>query len=174
MQATTQKYRKAIGDPLLIFFMALDGERGNIPGINRGRIALLDDGGVIGRWVFSSSTAPKQSVNDWNKIGGIMPPTTSMPGGRYWEFHTQRLIRPGMAVDDGFLITFDGNTEYTTIEGGTRSELFVHNDVNRVKAEGTFGCPFTFSDDEWQDFCTGIFQSVSHKDTIRFASLYCY
>jgi hypothetical protein len=168
------KYRKAVGNPLLIFFMQLDSSKCVIPGINRGRLVLLDDEGQIGRWVFTSSYDGKQNVNDWNKTGGVIPPTSSMPGGKYWEFHTKRLIQPGQPVDDGFLLTFDGKTTYTTVEGGTRSEIMVHNDANRGKALGSYGCPVGMTTEEYEDYCLCVSESISHLKTIRMASMYSF
>ena len=120
------KYREARTNPLLMFFMQLDSDRCVIPGLNRGRMLLLDIEGEIGHWVFSSSFDGRQKINDWNKPGGVIPPISSMPGRKFWEFHTKRLYQPGQAVDDGFLITFNNQTSYETVEGGERSELMVH------------------------------------------------
>jgi hypothetical protein len=166
-------YRKAIGKPLLIFIMQIDDDV-IIPGYNRGRIAILDDVGEIGRWVFSSSTSSKQSLKNWNIRGGIIPPTASMPNQKYWEFHTKRLYQPGQPVDDGFLVTFNGSIEYTTIEGGTRSEIMLHNDSNRDTSLGSLGCIVALSDSEWNDFCNAVVQSISHIPFINMYVLYTY
>ncbi|MCV3215101.1 hypothetical protein OGM63_16540 [Plectonema radiosum NIES-515] len=168
------KYRRAKNNPLLLFFMTLDSDKCVIPGLNRGRMVLLDTQGLIGRWVFTSSYDGKQKVSDWNKTGGVIPPTSSMLGQKFWEFHTKRLYQPGQAVDDGFLITFNDQTSYITIEGGQRSELMVHDDKNRATAEGSHGCPVALSTSEFEDFCNGIQQAVSHLPTIPFVTLYCY
>ena len=168
------KSRKAKGNPLLLFTMGLDSNRHVIPGLNRGRLALFDDEGLIQRWVATSSYDKLQGIDDWNERGGIMPPTSAMPGMKYWEFHTRRLIRPGMEVDDGFLITFDGATSYVTNTGARRSELMVHDDTNRTTNPGSFGCPVTMSKTEWDDFCRVILQSVSHLSAINMAVTYSW
>jgi hypothetical protein len=170
----SNKYRKCGEHPMLMFFMQLDSTRLVLPGLNRGRMFLFDEIGLIGRWVFTSSYDGKQNVNDWNKTGGVIPPTSSMPEMKFWEFHTKRLIQPGQAVDDGFLITFDGKTSYTTKEGGKRSEIMVHDDKNRKTNEGSYGCPVGMTTEEYLDFCLGISQSVSHLKTIPFLSAYSF
>jgi hypothetical protein len=167
-------YRKAIGKPLLIFTMQIDSNRLVIPGFNQGRLALVDDLGEINHWVFSSSISTKQSTYDWNVRGGIIPPTYVMPGRAYWEFHTKRLYQPGQPVDDGFLITFKGQTEYTTVEGGTRSEIMIHDDLNRDTNLGSLGCIVAVTTKEWDDFANAIAQSVAHLPFINLLVLYSY
>lgn len=154
--------------------MQLDADRYVISGFNRGRMLLSDDVGLIGRWVFSTSIDSKQKVNDWNIRGGVIPPTSSMPNGEYWQFHTKRIYQPGQPVDDGFLVTFRDSIEYTTVEGGTRSEIMIHNDSNRSTSLGSLGCIVALSNDEWDDFCEGVVKSISHLPTVRLLVGYSY
>lgn len=167
------KYRKSKANPKLIFFMALDSSRAVIPGVNVGRMVLIDDLGVIGRWVFTSSFDGKQSSGDWNKTGGVIPPSWAMPSGKFWEFHTKRLFQPGQPVDDGFLITFNGATSYRTVDGFLRSELMLHDDTNRKTRKGSFGCPVAMSTEEYLDFCLAIKESVS-EEIIPLITLHCF
>lgn len=164
-------YRRCIGTPTLIFFMQLDADRYVISGFNRGRLLLSDDVGLIGRWVFSASIDSKQKVNDWNKRGGVIPPTSSMPNGEYWQFHTKRIYQPGQPVDDGFLVTFRDSIEYTTVEGGTRSEIMIHLDK---PPQGSLGCIVALSKGEWDDFCDAVVKSISHLPTVRLLVGYSY
>lgn len=166
------KYRKA-SNPKLIFFMPLDSSRAVLPGINRGRMVLIDDLGVIGRWVFTSSYDGKQASGDWNKTGGVAPPSWAMPGGKFWEFHTKRLFQPGQPVDDGFLITFNSSTSYKTVDNATRSELMVHDDKNRKTNLGSYGCPVALTTEEYLDFCLGIKESVD-EEIIPLVVLYSF
>lgn len=167
-------YRKAGKSPLLTFFMPLDSQRHVIPGLNTGRIFLTDEDGAIGRWVVTSSYDGKQKFGDWNSRGGVIPPTHAMPGSRYWEFHTKRIIQPGQPVDDGFLVTFDGKVTYKTVDGATRSEIMVHDDTNRRTNPGSAGCIITKSTKEWEDFCKGIKESVSHLTKIPLFVAYSF
>jgi hypothetical protein len=160
-------------NPVLIFAMPVDNEV-VIPGYNRGRLSLIDSIGELGRWVFSSSVPSKQDVKDWNIRGGVCPPTSAMPGERFWEFHTARLQRPGFTVDDGFLITFDGNTSYQTKDGATRSEIMLHPDLNSSTNLGSLGCIVSIGNQEYYDFCATVEKYLSHLVTIPLYVLYTY
>lgn len=167
--------RKADKDSaILVFSMVLDSERCVIPGLNRGRLALIDKEGLIQRWVCSSSYDGKQKVNDWTKRGGIIPPTSSMPGLKHWEFHTRLIVQPGQPVTEGYLITHCGSIEYRTTEGSTRSEIMVHDDANRDTNEGSAGCVVTMNTSEWVDLKRVVLESVSHIKTIPMFSIYTY
>jgi hypothetical protein len=159
--------------PMLIFTMPVDG-RVITPGFNRGRLCLINEQKELGRWVFSSSVAVKQEVNDWNVTGGVIPPTAVMPSTKHWEFHTARLSQPGQFVNDGFLITFNGATSYKTNTGFTRSEIMVHDDKNRSTNLGSLGCIVALSTEEWESFCATIKEHVAHLITIPLYVIYTF
>lgn len=167
-------YRIAKQDAKMFFSMMLDTDKIKIPGLNRGRLVLLDSLGVIGRWVFTSSFDSKQSVYDWNVTGGVIPPNYEMNGDKPWEFHTERIIRNGHIVNDGFLVTYNGMTSYKTKMGVVRSEIMVHNDENRIRSPGSYGCIVASSDKEWEDFCKAVKESLKNMDVIPLFVVYTF
>lgn len=167
-------YRIANQDAKMFFSMMLDTDKMRIPGLNRGRLVLIDSLGVIGRWVFTSSFDGKQSVHDWNVTGGVIPPNYEMSGDKPWEFHTKRIIRTGYAVNDGFLITYNGMISYKTKMGVVRSEIMVHNDENRITSPGSYGCIVASSNDEWEDFCKAVSESLIGKDIVPLFVVYTF
>lgn len=167
-------YRPAKSNVMLFFSMMLDNYKVKLPGLKQGRLAMVDSEGVIGRWVFTSSHDGKQNVRDWNRRGGVIPPNYDMMGDNAWEFHTERIIRTGHTVNDGFLITYQGETSYRTKSGFLRSELMVHDDTNRETAPGSFGCLVALSSSEWDDFCNAVKESLIGIDVVPLYVVYTF
>lgn len=159
---------------LLIFTMPLDVDGKVIPDLNRGRLALVDSKGLIQRWVCTTSIETRQSSNGWNQTGGVIPPTSSMPGLEHWTVNTKLLVQPGQPVDEGFLVLYRGSTSYTTTEGTTRSEIMIHNDKNRSSSPGSLGCIVTMNDNDWADLKRVMKESVGHLDSIPLFVIYTW
>lgn len=166
--------RKAVGTPSLIFSMPVDNPGGQvIAGYNRGRLALVDDLGLIGRWVFSSSYDGKQKVNDWNTTGGIIPPTSEMPGNLWYEISTKLIKQPGQPVPEGFIIYYKGSNTFVTTKGARRSEIMLHPDSNYKSAPGSYGCLVALPN-EYEGFRDAFIEACKHLEHVRMIVLYTY
>lgn len=161
-----------LSTPFLIFCMPLDTPTANIQNLNPGRLTLWDlsQKKQIQRWVFSSSLESRQSIGSWNQVGGLCPPNTAMPGMKMYEVSTKRQIQPGEPVDDGFVILFDDNVEFSTNEGTTRSQIMIHEDKG---APGTLGC-LGGSRSEYTDFANVFVDSCGHLATVPLGVIYTY
>lgn len=166
--------RKAVGEPTLFFNMPVDQKGGQIiAGLNKGRLSLWDSLGQIGRWVFSSSYDGRQSVNDWNLKGGLIPPTSEMPGQLWYEMSTKLIVQPGQPVPEGFLIYYKGSNDFTTVKGASRSQIMLHEDSNYRTSPGSYGCVVALRD-EYVSFRDAFIESCGHLKIVRFGVVYSY
>lgn len=160
--------------PLLIFSLPLDSERNVIPGLNRGRLVLVDyDRGFIQRWVFTSSYEQLQKVSDWEVTGGVIPPNFAMNGFEWFKVPTKLIVQPGQPVDEGYLVLYNGSNTFTTINGNIRSEVMFHCDKNYKSAPGSRGCLVALPD-EWEDFKQVFKEACGHLSDVKLAVIYTY
>jgi len=166
--------RKAVGTPTLFFNMPVDQQGGQIiAGLNKGRLSLFDDLGMIGRWVFTSSFDGRQKVNDWELVGGLLPPTSAMPGQLWYEVGTNLIKQPGQPVDEGFIIYYKGEIEFKTAKGSSRSQLMIHKDSNYKTAPGSYGC-LVGLEEEYVDMRDTFIQACGHLKRVRMGGVYSF
>lgn len=166
--------RKAVGEPILFFGMPVDQKGGQvISGLNRGRLSLWDDLGLVGRWVFTSSFDGRQSVNDWNVRGGIIPPNFTLSGQLWYSMGTKLIQQPGQPVAEGFIIYYKGSNTWITDKGVTRSEIMLHGDTNWQSSPGSYGCLVALPE-EYSSFKKDFLASCGHLEKVRLGVTYTY
>ena len=157
--------------PILMFFMHLDSNRFQVPGLNRGRLYLYDyDYGMVYRWVTTTSHVNKQGVAAWDKRGGVHPPNYAMRGADWFHLKNKRIIQPGQPVDDGFILYYKGSNNWETLTGGKRSQIMLHEDK---ELNGTAGC-FGMSAIEYKSFCTVMEHSCKKNAMIPYGVNYAW
>jgi hypothetical protein len=160
--------------PILFFSMELDSNKCVIPGCNDGRLYLYDyNHGYIHRWVATSSFNGRQSVNDWNKTGGVHPPNSHMLGGNWFWVPTKEILQPGQPVERGFILNYKGSNNWTTVDNVNRSQVMLHPDSNHETNEGSYGC-LVLKPAEYKDFITVYGTCCGHLDRVRYAVGYTF
>lgn len=128
----------------LTFSMGFDRDNG----IDNGRLCLRHlEQGTIAVWIATSSTENKQSAEDFNEKGGLIPPEYRVPGLKNWTVETSPIPMPKIKGVEGNFYKINPY-EVETDKGGVRGDFGIHLDAN---VPGSMGC-VVMSKDRFNDF----------------------